>query len=299
MDGAVHAAAAQQRAVGGVDDGVHVEPRDVALDDAHAVAVHAPWSSVPERDAPAPCRGVRPTAAPRRATRVYRRRGDRVRRREGRVGVTRPGRSARAAAAAALAAALAAVALLVLGAAPPQRAGGRRVVLRPARRARAAEHPGLGRAAGAAPPRDLDRTAAAQGRLPHLRRGLGGRTPPGACWTSWNAPTSRRRSSLTAAGCATTRAARRMAKRRAPRLRPHVVARADDGAGGPAEGLRPPARVHARAWRRATGTRMARTSAAYGAYERACSGSRGAWATPPSSGASRTWTTRTPSRRSA
>ena len=38
VDRAVHAAAAQQRGVGGVDDGVDVEPRDVALDDRHPAA---------------------------------------------------------------------------------------------------------------------------------------------------------------------------------------------------------------------------------------------------------------------
>ena len=36
MDGAVDAAAAQQAFVGGVDDRVDVEPRDVALDDLDA-----------------------------------------------------------------------------------------------------------------------------------------------------------------------------------------------------------------------------------------------------------------------
>lgn len=32
MDGAVHPTTAQQRCVGGIDDGVHLEPGDVALD---------------------------------------------------------------------------------------------------------------------------------------------------------------------------------------------------------------------------------------------------------------------------
>ncbi len=38
MDGAVDPAAAEQRAVGGIDDGVDGEPRDVALDDGQAGA---------------------------------------------------------------------------------------------------------------------------------------------------------------------------------------------------------------------------------------------------------------------
>ena len=37
MDGAVDAAAAEQRLVCGVDDGVDVEPGDVAFDDLYAV----------------------------------------------------------------------------------------------------------------------------------------------------------------------------------------------------------------------------------------------------------------------
>lgn len=40
MDGAAYAAARRQLRVGGVDDGVHVEGRDVALDDLD-VAGHA------------------------------------------------------------------------------------------------------------------------------------------------------------------------------------------------------------------------------------------------------------------
>ena len=42
MDGPVHAAAAQQRRIGGVDDGVNRLPGDVAL---HRGEVHAPYFS--------------------------------------------------------------------------------------------------------------------------------------------------------------------------------------------------------------------------------------------------------------
>jgi len=43
MDGAVHPAAAPQRLVGGVDDGVDVQRRDVGRDHAQA-RVHGPFS---------------------------------------------------------------------------------------------------------------------------------------------------------------------------------------------------------------------------------------------------------------
>ena len=40
VDGAVHAAASEKRAVGGIDDGVDIERRDVALDDGDGTRLH-------------------------------------------------------------------------------------------------------------------------------------------------------------------------------------------------------------------------------------------------------------------